>query len=196
MTKILCTLARGPLDVEALGFSLPSLWGKSGTGTFMCMFCRSLFVLLSFFLLAIAVCPSSIYGFWLPLWYLQTFNHYIFCPSSIYGFWLPLWYLQTFNHYIVCPSSIYGFWLPLWYLQTFLRIKWHQKLHQNKTIMQCLFFSDTVMIKRYYTEILSKNYCLYMSNSNYIILFERGRRCRDRLVVGFTTTCAISAYYH
>ena len=25
MTKILCTLARGPLDVEALGFSLPNL---------------------------------------------------------------------------------------------------------------------------------------------------------------------------
>ena len=62
--------------------------------------------------------------------------------------------------------------------------------------MQCLFFSDTVMIKRYYTEILSKNYCLYMSNSNYIILFERGRRGRDRLEVGFTTTCVISAYYH
>jgi len=24
----------------------------------------------------------------------------------------------------------------------------------------------------------------------------RGRRGRDRLVVGFTTTCAISAYHH
>jgi hypothetical protein len=29
------------------------------------------------------------------------------CPSSIYGFWLPLWPSY------VCPSSIYGFWLPL-----------------------------------------------------------------------------------
>jgi hypothetical protein len=29
-----------------------------------------------------------IYGFWLHLWYLQTF--------FIYGFWLHLWYLQTF----------------------------------------------------------------------------------------------------
>ena len=34
------------------------------------MFCRSLFVILSFF------------------------GHYLFCPSS-YRFWLPLWYLQT-----------------------------------------------------------------------------------------------------
>jgi hypothetical protein len=37
-------------------------------------------------------------------------------PSSIYSFWLPLWYL-------VCPSSIYGFWLPLWYFQTYLNLR-------------------------------------------------------------------------
>jgi hypothetical protein len=37
----------------------------------MCMFCRSLFVL--FFVIGHwVVCPSSMYGFWLPLWYLQT----------------------------------------------------------------------------------------------------------------------------
>jgi hypothetical protein len=135
------------------------------------------------------VCPS-IYGFWLPLWYLLTiesslhpfrasdyhfgiflplyclsfhlrpviitlvsFDHCIVCPS-IYGLWLPLWYLLTiafsvlpfiasdyyfgivwplyclsfslrlviitlvsFDHCIVCPS-VYGLWLPLWYLLT------------------------------------------------------------------------------
>jgi hypothetical protein len=34
------------------------------------VFCRLLFVLLSFFFYHyIVVCPSSIYGFWLPLWY-------------------------------------------------------------------------------------------------------------------------------
>jgi hypothetical protein len=65
------------------------------------------------------VCPSSIYSFWLPLWYLHTFAHGIVCPSSIYSFWLPLWYLHTFAHGIVCPSSIYGVWFPLLYLQTF-----------------------------------------------------------------------------
>jgi hypothetical protein len=76
---------------------------------------------------------TSIYYFWLPLWYLQTFGHCIVCPS-IYYFWLPPfdifkllaivssvllfttsdylpWYLQTFGHCIVCPS-IYYFWLP------------------------------------------------------------------------------------
>ena len=77
---------------------------------------------------------SSIYGFWLPLWYLQAFDHYIVFPSLImasdypcgifklltiilsyffyYDFWLPLWYLQTFDHYIVFPSSIMTFDYP------------------------------------------------------------------------------------
>lgn len=36
---------------------------------FRVTFCRPLFVLLSLLL----TCPSSIYGFWLPLWHLQTF---------------------------------------------------------------------------------------------------------------------------
>jgi len=37
------------------------------------VFCRrSLFVFVSFFCHCV-VCPSSIYGFWLPLWYIQAF---------------------------------------------------------------------------------------------------------------------------
>ena len=30
-----------------------------------------------------------------------SFDHCVVCPSSIYGFWLPLWYLQTFLN-IIC----------------------------------------------------------------------------------------------
>jgi hypothetical protein len=26
-----------------------------------------------------------------------SFDHYVFCSSSIYGFWLPLWYLQSLH---------------------------------------------------------------------------------------------------
>ena len=37
-----------------------------------CAFSVSLFVLLSLYFVHCVVCPSSIYGFWLPLWYLQT----------------------------------------------------------------------------------------------------------------------------
>jgi hypothetical protein len=79
---------------------------------FYVMFCRSLFVLLSFL-------------FW-PLGYLTFFDLRRFC--------LPLWYLR-FTAFLVTPlvSSIYGvsgypfgildlrrFWLPLWYLKLFL----------------------------------------------------------------------------
>jgi hypothetical protein len=37
------------------------------------------------FVLWIVVCPFVLF----------LFGHCVFCPSSIYGFWLPLWYLQT-----------------------------------------------------------------------------------------------------
>ena len=40
--------------------------------SFICMFCRSLFVLLCFLFWSLVCSSSSIYGFWLPLWYLQT----------------------------------------------------------------------------------------------------------------------------
>ena len=38
----------------------------------MCMFCRSLFILLYILFGHCVVCSSSLCGFWLPLWYLQT----------------------------------------------------------------------------------------------------------------------------
>jgi predicted nucleic acid-binding Zn ribbon protein len=92
------------------------------------------------------VCSSSIYGFWLPLWCLQTRLLTIVlsvhlryndsgCPFGFFKlvFW-PLCCLfvfdimiltiplvssnSSFDHCVVCSSSIYGFWLPLWCLQT------------------------------------------------------------------------------
>ena len=39
---------------------------------FCVVLCRSLFVLLYFFFWYCAVCSSSIYGLWLPLWYLHN----------------------------------------------------------------------------------------------------------------------------
>ena len=50
---------------------------------FCVMFCRSLFILLSFSFGHCVVCPSS-------------FGHCVVCPSS-------------FGHCVVCPSSIYDF---------------------------------------------------------------------------------------
>jgi fatty-acid desaturase len=73
----------------------------------MCMFCRSLFVLLYFF-------------FW-PLCCLFFFDIRILITPFV-----------SFGHCVVCSSSIYGFWLPLWYLQT-LHINGNRKTSYDST---------------------------------------------------------------
>jgi hypothetical protein len=78
------------------------------------------------------VCSSSIYRFWLPIWYLVAIvsSAFLRYTGSDYRFCIlwPLCCLLLFDiqilitplvycgHYIVCSSSIYRFWLPLWYL--------------------------------------------------------------------------------
>ena len=78
------------------------------------------------------VCPSSIYDFWLPLWYLKAVVLSVLprLTTSDYPFGI-LWslYFLSFldlrllitplvscGRCIVCPSSINDFWWPLWYL--------------------------------------------------------------------------------
>ena len=78
------------------------------------------------------VCPTSICGFWLPLWYILVIvsSVLLWCMASDYPFdiFWPLYRLSffdlrilitplvSFGHCIICPTSIYGFGLPLWYL--------------------------------------------------------------------------------
>jgi hypothetical protein len=57
---------------------------------YMYVICRSLFILLYFFFWPLCIRSSSIYRFWC------FFGHCVDCSSSIYGFRLPLWHLQTF----------------------------------------------------------------------------------------------------
>jgi hypothetical protein len=83
------------------------------------------------------VCLSLIYGFWLPLWYLQTlliiffypfsFGHCDVCSSSNYGFWLLLWYLQTLLMIFFCPFFLW----PLWILFFELRIRFTPLVSSN-----------------------------------------------------------------
>ena len=70
-------------------------------------------------------CPSLIYGFWLPLWYLLTIVFSVlpwFTASGYpFGIFWPLYFLSflelrllitplvSFGHCIVCLSLIYGF---------------------------------------------------------------------------------------
>ena len=78
------------------------------------------------------VCPSSIYDFWLPLWYLVAIVLSVlpqFTTSDYpFGIMWPLYCLSflilrflitplvSCGLYIIFPSSISDFWLPLWYL--------------------------------------------------------------------------------
>jgi uncharacterized membrane protein (DUF485 family) len=65
---------------------------------FCVIVCRSLLVLLYFFFWPL--CCLSFFDLRLLITPLVStnfsFGHCVVCPSSIHGFWLPLWYLQTF----------------------------------------------------------------------------------------------------
>jgi hypothetical protein len=81
-----------------------------------------------------------------------SFGHCIVCPSSMCGFWLPLWYLQTLL-YFMCMFCIslfvllhFFFWplcclsfdlqilITLWYVQTLLTndVSWIRVFCFNK----------------------------------------------------------------
>jgi hypothetical protein len=78
------------------------------------------------------VCSSSIYGFWLHLWYLlaivlsvllrYTHSDYTFgifwpmCCLFFFDIRILIIPLVSSGQCVVCSSSIYGFWLHLWYL--------------------------------------------------------------------------------
>ena len=63
------------------------------------------------------VCSSSIYGFWLPLWYLLTllvllyFFFWPLCCLFFFDIRIVITPLVSFGHCVVC-SSIYRLWLP------------------------------------------------------------------------------------
>ena len=118
-------------------------------GIFWPLYCLSFYALRLLIILLVSfdhciVCPSTLYGFSLHLWYLLvivlsvllrfTASHYsfgIFWPLyclSFYALRLLITSLVSFGHCIVCPSTLYGFSLLLWYLlaivlSVFLRLR-------------------------------------------------------------------------
>jgi hypothetical protein len=114
------------------------------------------------------VCPSLIYDFWLPVWYLLVIVLSVllwFTASDYYLFgifWslycLPFFDLRllitclvSFGHCIVCPSLIYGFWLlPVWYLLVIvLSVLWFTAsdyLFGIFWLLYCLSFFDLLLL--------------------------------------------------
>jgi hypothetical protein len=96
------------------------------------------------------VCPTLIYDFWLPHWYLLAIVSSVVlqCMSSDYPFVIcwPLYRLSYFDlsllitplvsfvHCIVCPSLIYAFWLSLWYLLAIVLATRYQRGNQKASI--------------------------------------------------------------
>ena len=125
------------------------------------------------------VSPSSIYGFWLPLWYLVTIVLSVLLryTDSDYPFVWPLCCLffdiqilitplVSFGHCVVSPSSIYGFWLPLWYLVTIVLsvlLRYTDSDYPFVWPLCCLFFDIQILI----TPLVSFGHCVVCSSSIY-----------------------------
>ena len=131
------------------------------------------------------VCSSSIYGFWLPLWYRVAIVLYVLLryADSDYPFdilW-PLCCLFFFDiriliiplvscgHCVVCSSSIYGFWLPLCYLvaivlSVLLRYAGSDYPFGILWPLRCLFFFD---IRILIIPLVSCGHCVVCSSSIY-----------------------------
>ena len=131
------------------------------------------------------VWPSSIYRFWLPLWYLLAIvlSHRLRFTDSdyLFGIFWPLccltvFYLQilitplvSFGHCVVCPSSIYRFWLPLWYLlaivlSDLLRLTDSEYTFAIFWPMCCLTFFDLQIL---ITSLVSSGNCVVWPSSIY-----------------------------
>ena len=140
------------------------------------------------------VCPSSIYDFWLPFWYLvaivlsvlprfTTSDYHPFCIFwplyclSLLDLRLLITPLVSCGRCIVCPSSIYDFWLPLWYLvaivfSSFLDLRFlitplvscGHCIFCHSSILHCLSFLDFRLL---ITPLVSFGLCVVCTSSIY-----------------------------
>ena len=112
------------------------------------MFCRSLFVLLSFFCHYV-VCPSSIYGFWLPLWYLRfTDSDY---PFGIFKLSLSFW--DHWQLFLSGKSNVP--WIPMIYYSGY----------RNDFRFMLLWSNLTKMLSWHYQSSLLRVNIIYILSS-------------------------------
>ena len=152
-----------------------------------CLFLVDLLILIAFLISFghCIVCSSSIYWFWLSLWYLLAIVLCFLrrftdsdCPFGIFWplyclFFVDLLILITslvsFGHCIVCSSSIYWFWLPLWYLLTIVLCVLRRLTDSDYPFgifwpLYCLFFVDLLILIAF---LISLAHCIVCSSSIY-----------------------------
>ena len=65
------------------------------------VFCRSLLSLCSFYFCHCVVCPFSIYGYWLPLWYLNfSYGGCMYSYNMTLPVYLPVWWWCMYSYHI------------------------------------------------------------------------------------------------
>ena len=130
-------------------------------------------------------CSSSIYWFWLPLWYLLAIVLSVLrrftdsdCPFVIFRPLYCLFFIDlliliaplvSFGHCIVCSSSIYWFWLPLWYLLAIVLSVLRRFTDSDCPFgifwpLYCLFFVDLLIL---ITPLVYFGHCIFCSSSIY-----------------------------
>ena len=130
------------------------------------------------------VWPSSIYRFWLPLWYLlaivlsvllwYTDYDYLFgvfwplCYLTVFDLQILMTSLVSFGHCVVCPSSIYRFWLLLWCLLAIVLTDLLRFTDSDYTFgifgpLCCQSFNLQILT----TSLVPFGHCVVWSSSNY-----------------------------
>ena len=134
------------------------------------------------------VCPTSIYAFWLPLWYLLAIVSSVllrFMPSDYpFGIIWPLYRLSyfdlcllitplvSFGQCIVCPTLIYAFWLSfsiLWPLYRLSYFDWCLLITPLVSFGHCIVCSTLI-----YAFWLSLRYLLAIVSSVLLRLMPSG----------------------
>ena len=131
------------------------------------------------------VWPSSIYRFWLHLWYLLaillsdllrfTDYDYLFgifwplCCLTFFDLQILITPLVSFGHCVVCYSLIYWIWLPLWYLLAIVLSDLLQFTDSDYTFgifwpLCCLTFFDLQIL---ITSLVSFGHCVVWPSSFY-----------------------------
>ena len=110
------------------------------------------------------VCPSSIYDFWLPLWY-----HVAIVLSVLPRFTISDYPLVSWGLYIIFPSSISDFWLPLWYLVAIvLSVLPRFTTYDNFFgILWPLYFLSFLDLRFLITPLVSCGHCIVCPSSIY-----------------------------
>ena len=118
---------------------------------FICMFCRSLFVLFPL-AIVLSVDPSSIQGFWVPLWYLQTLLPTSYSPYeedflndfissdltyTVFQFYFSFFYITPFRN----MNGKYTFISALCIMNySGNKMQWHFSLFYENGILAVHFF--------------------------------------------------------